>query len=187
MCSRDLSFVCCPLHKILVCVFGVSGSGKTTIASKLCSKYPSSIYVEADEFHSASSVAKMQAGIGLTDEDRRPWLESIIYHVKQQKSNLIFLACSFIKARYRDLFRQEFPDILFIWLRVPPDQLLERLIERKGHFANSSLLKSQLEDFEPPSNEPKCLIHEFGNPESKIFDAIALALDRSRIDRAPMI
>jgi gluconokinase len=34
-------------------------------------------YVEGDEIHPISNVAKMSSGIPLTDEDREPWLALI--------------------------------------------------------------------------------------------------------------
>ena len=54
-------------------VMGVSGSGKTTVAAllagRLCWEFE-----DADDLHPAANVAKMHAGIPLTDADRWPWL-----------------------------------------------------------------------------------------------------------------
>src|SRR4051794_39087761 len=57
-------------------VMGVSGSGKSTIASNLAVRLGWS-YEDADKFHPASNIAKMSAGQPLSDEDRRPWLQAI--------------------------------------------------------------------------------------------------------------
>jgi gluconokinase len=55
---------------------GVAGCGKSTVGQTLSRRLGWS-FAEADDFHSAANVAKMASGTPLTDEDRRPWLESI--------------------------------------------------------------------------------------------------------------
>jgi gluconokinase len=55
---------------------GVSGSGKSTVGELLADRLGVD-YADADEFHDDASVAKMSAGVPLTDEDRWPWLERI--------------------------------------------------------------------------------------------------------------
>ncbi len=54
---------------MFVIVMGVSGSGKTTIGKGLAERLGYRFY-EGDDFHTAGNVAKMAAGIPLTDEDR---------------------------------------------------------------------------------------------------------------------
>ena len=59
-----------PSHtRTAIVVMGVAGSGKTTVALQLASRLGCA-FAEADDFHPASSVAKMSAGTPLTDEDR---------------------------------------------------------------------------------------------------------------------
>ena len=58
---------------MIVIIFGVSGSGKTTVG-KLLAKRLGWRFYEADDFHSQANVNKMRRGIALTDEDRWPWL-----------------------------------------------------------------------------------------------------------------
>src|SRR5579859_6613226 len=57
-------------------VMGVSGSGKSTIATALAERLGWSCE-DGDRFHPESNVAKMRAGHPLTDDDRWPWLEAI--------------------------------------------------------------------------------------------------------------
>lgn len=57
-------------------VMGVSGCGKTTIGQMLAEKLGNKFY-DADDFHSVENKTKMSKGIPLTDEDRKPWLESL--------------------------------------------------------------------------------------------------------------
>ena len=57
-------------------VMGVSGSGKTTIAALLAGRLHWD-FEDADDLHPAANVAKMHAGLPLTDEDRWPWLDAV--------------------------------------------------------------------------------------------------------------
>jgi hypothetical protein len=60
----------------ILLVMGVSGAGKTAVAKELAARlgWP---FEEGDSLRPESNIAKMHAGIPLTDEDRRPWLEAV--------------------------------------------------------------------------------------------------------------
>ena len=53
-----------------ICVMGVSGSGKTTIATRLAEQLGRT-FCDADDLHPQSNIDKMAAGTPLTDDDRR--------------------------------------------------------------------------------------------------------------------
>jgi len=61
---------------MILIVAGVAGSGKTTVGALLVGRLGWT-FADADDFHPAANVAKMHAGIPLTDEDRWPWLRAI--------------------------------------------------------------------------------------------------------------
>lgn len=60
----------------VIVVMGVSGWGKSTIASMLAHRLDWT-FEDADRFHPPDNVEKMQSGVPLADEDRRPWLLAI--------------------------------------------------------------------------------------------------------------
>jgi len=60
----------------VVVMMGVSGSGKTTIATK-CAERMGWQVLEGDKLHPAANIAKMKAGTPLNDDDRWPWLRAI--------------------------------------------------------------------------------------------------------------
>ena len=64
-------------------VMGVSGSGKSTVAGILARRLGWSS-AEGDDFHPAANVAKMAAGIPLTDDDRGPWLLAVAAWIREQ-------------------------------------------------------------------------------------------------------
>jgi len=55
---------------------GVAGSGKTTVA-KLFAEKTGAVFYEGDDFHPPENVAKMSAGVPLTDADRAIWLTAL--------------------------------------------------------------------------------------------------------------
>src|ERR1017187_380677 len=89
---------------MIVLLSGVSGCGKSTVGDLLASKlvWP---FIDGDSLHPAANIAKMRAGIPLTDEDRWPWLEAVAAvmdtHIAAGRSAVV--ACSALKRSYRDL------------------------------------------------------------------------------------
>ena len=98
-------------------VMGVSGCGKSEIGNRLAQRLGFA-YVEGDDDHTASNIAKMAAGIPLDDNDRQAWLlilQSRISVAKERDEGLV-LSCSSLKRRYRDLLRLGDPSLVFIHL-----------------------------------------------------------------------
>jgi gluconokinase len=85
-----------------IVVMGIAGTGKTEIAQRLAKALVAS-FVEADTFHSAANVERMRNGVGLTDEDRWPWLNAVCDAALAERRPVV-IACSVLKRRYRDLF-----------------------------------------------------------------------------------
>jgi gluconokinase len=134
---------------------GPSGAGKTTVGRALAASlgWP---YVEGDDFHPATNVAKMAAGIPLDDADRAPWLAALEQFVAGilAEGGRAVLACSALKHRYRSaMVPANAPPgaVRFVYLAVPPAVLRERLEHREGHYMPPSLLPSQLAALEPPT------------------------------------
>ena len=62
---------------MIVVVMGVSGSGKSTVGAALAEALGAK-FLDADDFHPPANVAKMTAGVPLTDDDRWPWLDRTV-------------------------------------------------------------------------------------------------------------
>ena len=96
--------------------------------------------------------AKMAAGTPLTDDDRAPWLralhEATAAWLDGRETHV--LACSALKATYRLALSGGNPAVRFVFLRVDPALLAERLAARRGHFFAPALLRSQLNTLEEP-------------------------------------
>lgn len=135
----------------VVIVMGVSGAGKTTVGQALAAALGWD-FLDGDAFHSAESIAKMSAGIGLTDADRGPWLERLAGWVegRLREGKSAVLACSALKESYRRLLTGGRPEVAIVYLKADPSLLAGRLEQRTGHFAKSVLLASQLTTLEEP-------------------------------------
>ncbi len=66
--------------KTIVVVMGVSGSGKSTVASLLAERLGCA-FQDGDDLHPRENVEKMSRGTPLTDADRLPWLQAIARHI----------------------------------------------------------------------------------------------------------
>ncbi|NXC02254.1 GNTK gluconokinase, partial [Orthonyx spaldingii] len=153
---------------VLVVVMGVSGSGKTTVGSRLAAKLGWKFY-DADDYHPLENKKKMAEGIPLNDEDRIPWLCALHDILRREHASRqdAILACSALKKMYRRVLisgasaiesnQPELPGenpalkILFVHLDGPMDIIADRLEKRRGHFMPPELLKSQFDTLEPPT------------------------------------
>jgi carbohydrate kinase (thermoresistant glucokinase family) len=132
-------------------IMGVSGSGKTVIGTALAAKLGLPFH-DGDDFHPPANVAKMSAGIPLTDADREPWLRTLAGKIRDWNvAGGAVLACSALKETYRQLLRDG-GDVRFIFLDVPRQLLADRLRGRTGHFMPVTLLDSQLATLEIPAD-----------------------------------
>ena len=129
-------------------VMGVSGSGKTTVGTALAAELGVP-FVDADDLHPAENVARMAAGVPLTDDDRWPWLALVGERLAGADATGLVVACSALKRSYRDAIRQKAPEVRFVFLDAGRALLESRVRDRPGHFMPASLLDSQLAALEP--------------------------------------
>jgi gluconokinase len=131
-------------------VMGVSGCGKSEVGRQLAQLLQVD-FIEGDAYHSAANVAKMAAGIPLTDDDRADWLRTLEQRIAAAREAGVglVLACSALKRRYRDLLREGDPDLRFAHLDGARELIAQRMGARTAHFMPTSLLESQLRDLEP--------------------------------------
>lgn len=138
---------------MVIILMGVTGSGKTTVG-QLLSEQLNWRYYDGDDFHSPANVKKMQDGIPLSDEDRRPWLESLnklIQDCLDRGENAV-LGCSALKESYREYLLVD-ERVRLVYLKGDYETIQRRLNKRRGHYMNPELLESQFETLEEPEGD----------------------------------
>ena len=158
-------------------VMGVSGSGKTTVATGVAQRLGWA-FAEGDDFHPAHNVDKMRAGAPLDDDDRRPWLAALstwIGGCEAAGQNAV-LTCSALKRAYRDVLADGHPSVRFLHVTAAAETIRRRLEARRGHYMPSSLLDSQLGTLEPlQPDEPAWTVPGDGESED-VVDAVVARL-----------
>jgi gluconokinase len=158
---------------MIVLLAGVSGSGKSTVGQLLASRldWP---FIDGDSLHPAANIAKMRAGVPLTDEDRWPWLEAVAAvmddHIAAGRPAVI--ACSALKRSYQDLLLAGRPPARLVFLDAGRDLLAARLAARHGHFFRADLLDSQLATLESPQPGERVLTVPAVGPADQVAGQI---------------
>jgi gluconokinase len=149
---------------MIILLMGVAGAGKTTAGRVLAAELRWR-FADADDYHSEANVAKMRAGIPLTDEDRAPWLEALhsVILSWQAAGESVVLACSALKATYRDTLLVN-AEVKLVYLRASRELIAARLAARHGHFLDPHLLASQFDILEEPRATLDTLVVDAGKP-----------------------
>ena len=158
----------------IIVLMGVSGSGKTTVGKLLCEKTEWTFY-EGDDFHPEENVEKMRAGTPLTDEDRVPWLLALREIIEQhlEKNTSAVIACSALKASYREVLQRDDRRIQFVFLKGEMPLIQSRLNQRKDHYMPADLLQSQFDTLEEPGS---ALVVDIGPVPEEIVEHILSTL-----------
>ncbi len=135
---------------MIVLLMGVTGAGKTTVGRALAD----ALYwrfADADDYHSPANIAKMRAGIPLTDADRAPWLESLRNAIAEwiRAGENVVLACSALKAAYREMLIAG-PEVKLVYLKADPALIQARVAARTSSYMNPQLVPSQFATLEEP-------------------------------------
>ena len=164
----------------ILVVMGISGAGKTTIAEELAARLGWS-FEEGDALHHEANVAKMHAGIPLTDGDRQPWLERVAAWIDDQRAKKQpgIITCSALKRSYRQVMIGDRREVRLVYLRGGRDVIAEHLAGRHGHFMPAGLLQSQIDTLEEPTPDEDPLTVDVGPPAGQVADEIIRLLGAS--------
>nr|WP_315249886.1 gluconokinase [uncultured Duganella sp.] len=154
-------------------VMGVSGCGKSSVGLQLAGALQVP-FLEGDTYHSYANVAKMTAGVPLTDADRADWLMALHKEIRDArlKQNGLVLSCSSLKRRYRDLLRSADPELRFVHLAGPRELIAERMAARKDHYMPSTLLDSQLATLEPLQDDEAGIVLDIAQAPSQLVQQV---------------
>jgi carbohydrate kinase (thermoresistant glucokinase family) len=163
-------------------IMGVSGAGKSTIAQELAARLGWA-FEEGDSLHPEANIAKMHAGMPLTDADREPWLKRVAAWIDGQRAKKQpgIITCSALKRSYRQIIIDRRPEARLVYLRGSRELIARHLAGRDDHFMPASLLQSQIDTLEEPGPDEDPLIIDLGPPPSEIAEAIIRLLGASAI------
>jgi len=154
-------------------VMGVSGSGKSAVASEVAHRLQAA-FLDGDFLHPRRNIMKMASGEPLNDEDRKPWLAALndAAFAMQRTNKVSLVACSALKKDYRDQLRQGNPNLSFIYMKGEREVIENRLKARKGHFFKTGMLVTQFAALEEPqADEPDVQIVDINQPLEGVIDS----------------
>lgn len=132
-----------------VVIMGVSGCGKSSLGAALAAALGIP-YRDGDDLHPAATVAKMRAGIALSDADRWPWLDHVAQVLREDAP--LVVGCSALRRAYRDRIRAAAGGpVRFVHLAGSRALIASRMAAREGHYMPLALLDSQFATLEPPA------------------------------------
>jgi gluconokinase len=158
-------------------VMGVSGSGKSTIASMLAQRLHW-VYEDGDWFHPKSNIEKMHHGEPLNDEDRWPWLRAIAEWIDATRhaGGHGVVACSALKRAYRDVLIGDRRDVRLVFLKGDLDLIARRIAARADHFMPTTLLDSQFAALQEPQADERPITVSIVPHPREIVEAIVSEL-----------
>ncbi len=154
-------------------MMGVSGSGKTTAASKVAERLGWQM-LEGDKLHPPANIAKMKAGTPLDDDDRWPWLRAIAGAIDDWRAKGVsgVVACSALKRAYRDILIGPRTDVRLVYLQGSHDLIARRMAARHGHFMPPGLLDSQFATLEEPGEAERPIVVSIAPAPEAIVEGI---------------
>lgn len=155
-------------------LMGVAGCGKSSVGAAL-GPVLGAAYLDGDDLHPAGNIAKMQAGIPLTDADRAPWLAEVGALLAPPGRRIV--GCSALKRAYRDLIRDRAgAPVTFVHLAGSRELIAARMAARTGHFMPTALLDSQFATLEPPGADEGAVTVDIALPLPDLVAALVARL-----------
>lgn len=154
-----------------IVIMGVSGVGKSTIGQAVA-EVLGLPFVEADDFHTEGSIARMERGEPLGDAERDPWMRRVRAAVLAAGPTVV-VACSALRDRQRMLLAGGLDRVRWVLLDAEPEVVRRRLADR-GRGVGPALLDSQLADLEAP---PDALVVDASRSPAEV---VQFVVDRLR-------
>lgn len=168
-------------------LIGPCGSGKSTAAEALKQHLDMSV-IEGDDLHSSLARRQMANSLPLQDSDRWEWLShirgAVMGRLLDSDTPAVAVTCSALRTVYRDELRRlsdmfDFPvTVTFLFLSLPDrQQLKDRLTARENHYMKSTMVDSQLDLLEDPTDEPDVLVLDASRGREEVLGDVVRAAE----------
>ena len=156
-------------------VMGVAGCGKSTVGLAVAEAVGAT-YLDGDDLHPESNIAKMSSGRSLNDDDRAPWLDKVGAALRV-RDGTVLIGCSALKRAYRDRIRAAAGEqVRFLHLAGARGVIEARMSVRSGHFMPVTLLDSQFAALEPLQADEDGIAVDIDQPIARVVAQIASAI-----------
>src|SRR5262249_12498150 len=163
--------------RLILIVAGVSGSGKTTIATALAQRLGLP-FTEGGQLHPPLDIAKMHSAHPLDDREQWSWLEKIAAWIdgRRQLGTGGVITGFALKRSHRDFLTRGRPDVRIVYLHGERALIASRLATREENSTLPSLLDLQFSILEVPEPDEDPILIEVDQSVEGIVAEILLKL-----------
>src|SRR5215471_917916 len=162
--------------RAILIVAGVSGSGKTTIATALAQRLGLP-FAEGGQLHPPPDIAKIHSAHPLDDREQWSWLEKIAAWIdgRRHLGTGGVITSPALKRSHRDFLTRGRPDVRIVYLHGERALIASRLAAREEHSL-PSLLDLQFSILEAPEPDEDPILIDVSRPVEDIVAEILLEL-----------
>jgi carbohydrate kinase (thermoresistant glucokinase family) len=160
----------------ILVVTGVSGSGKTTVATALAQRLGWPLQ-EGDELH-PPAFAKIRSAHPLDDRDQWSWLAKVAAWIDgcRRLGTGGVVTCSALRRSYRDFLTRGRPEVRLVYLHGERPLIEKRLAPRKEHPMLSAILDRHFAILEEPDPDEDPIVVDASRPVEDVVAEILRGL-----------
>jgi carbohydrate kinase (thermoresistant glucokinase family) len=161
----------------ILIVAGVSGSGKTTIATALAQRLGLP-FAEGGQLHPSPNIAKVHTAHPLDDRQWWSWLERIAAWIDgcRQLGTGGVITSPVLRRSHRDFLTRGRPDVRIVYLHGERALIASRLAARQEHSTLLILLDHQFSILEEPEPDEDPILIDVSRPVEDIVAEILRTL-----------
>src|SRR5271166_1016902 len=159
--------------RAMLIVAGVSGTGKTTIATALAQRLGLP-FEEGGQLHPLPDIAKVHSAHPLDDREWWFWLEKIAAWIDgcRQLGTGGVITSPALRRSHRDFLTRGRPDVRIVYLHGERALITSRLAAREEHSMLPSLLDHQFSILEEPESDEDPIVIDVSPPVEEIVAEI---------------